>query len=54
MGPAGEVAANAIEARLSTGRPLAAAAWIAEQEKAQGRTMARGKPGPKRTITDER
>lgn len=40
-------AGEAIEARLSTGRPLAAADWIADQEKAAGRAMARRKPGPK-------
>lgn len=40
-------AGEAIEARLSTGRPLAADDWIAEQEKAQGRAMARARPGPK-------
>lgn len=43
-----EAAANdAIEARLSTGRPLGAAEWIADQEAALGRTLARRRPGPK-------
>lgn len=47
LGETEEAEAEAIEARLSTGRPLAAAEWIAEQEKATGRAMARRKPGPK-------
>lgn len=39
--------ADAIEARLRTGRPLAAEHWIAEQEARTGRNIARRKPGPK-------
>ena len=48
LGTEGEAVADAIEARLSTGRPLADAEWIAEQEEAQGRSMARRKPGRKK------
>ena len=44
---AGEAVAEAIEARLRTGRPLAAAEWIAQQESATGRRMAPAKRGPK-------
>ena len=40
VGAEGEAVAEAIEARLSTGRPLAAEEWIARQEAATGRTMA--------------
>ena len=47
LGPKGEAVSAAIESHLSTGRPLAADDWIAAQEKASGRTMARRKPGPK-------
>ena len=43
----GEEVAEAIEARLRTGRPLAAEEWIEEQERLAGRTMRRQKPGPK-------
>ena len=43
----GEALADAIEARLRTGRPLAAEEWIARQEAATGRTMAPAKRGPK-------
>ena len=46
-GAAGEAVAKAIEARLRTGRPLAAAEWIAQQESATGRRMAPAKRGPK-------
>jgi putative transposase len=42
-GPAGE----AIEARLRTGRPLAAEPWIARQEAATGRRLRPAKRGPK-------
>ena len=44
---AGDAVAEAIEARLRTGRPLAAAEWIARQESATGRRMAPAKRGPK-------
>lgn len=44
---AGEDVAIAIEARLNTGRPLATAEWIAEQEARLGRNLAPQKPGRK-------
>jgi putative transposase len=44
---AGEALAGAITARLRTGRPLAAEAWIAEQERRLARPLARRKPGPR-------
>jgi putative transposase len=47
LGPEGEAVAEAIEARLRTGRPLGAAEWIAEQEAAAGRPLAPRKPGRK-------
>jgi putative transposase len=43
----GQALADAIEARLRTGRPLAAAEWIAGIEKSSGRTLAPQKRGPK-------
>ena len=43
----GQSIAAAIEARLSTGRPLAAAEWIAQQETALARPLAPQKPGSK-------
>lgn len=46
-GADGEAVSEAIEARLRTGRPLAAAEWIAHQEAATGRSMRPAKPGPK-------
>ncbi len=52
VGPQGEAVAAAIEARLSTGRPLAADAWIARQEASLGRPMSRQKPGPKPQPAD--
>ena len=48
LGPAGEAVADAIEARLRTGRPLAEAEWIAAQETASGRALAPRKPGRKK------
>jgi putative transposase len=42
-----EAMADAIEARLRTGRPLAAEQWIAAQEVALDRTIAPQKRGPK-------
>ncbi len=36
-----------IETRLNTGRPLAAPAWIADQELSLGRNLAPQRPGPK-------
>lgn len=47
IGPEGEAMANAIEARLGTGRPLASDEWIAAYERSTGRRMQRAKPGPK-------
>lgn len=47
VGAGGEAVADMIEARLRTGRPLAADAWIEEQEKAAGRPLRPAKPGPK-------
>jgi len=47
VGAEGEAAAEAIEARLRTGRPLAADKWIARQETAIGRTLRLAKRGPK-------
>jgi putative transposase len=44
----GEAVAEAIEARLGTGRPLGTSAWIAAQETASGRALGLGKRGPKR------
>jgi putative transposase len=48
LGPEGEAVAEAIEARLRTGRPLAEAEWIAAQEAATGRPLAPRKPGRKK------
>ena len=44
---AGEREAALIEARLSTGRPLAAEAWIALRESELGRTLRPSRPGRK-------
>jgi len=44
---AGEALAATIEARLRTGRPLAAREWIAAQERQLARQLAPRKPGPK-------
>ncbi|MES2497148.1 MAG: transposase [Pseudomonadota bacterium] len=46
-GAEGEALAEAIEARLRTGRPLAADDWIADQEAAIDRTLAPARRGPK-------
>jgi putative transposase len=43
----GNAVAEAIEARLRTGRPLATDDWIAAQEAATGRALAPKKRGPK-------
>lgn len=47
LGPEGEVVAEAIETRLRTGRPLAAEAWIAEQEATLDRKLAPARRGRK-------
>jgi len=47
LGSGGEVVAEEIEARLRTGRPLAAADWIVQQEAALCRPLAPQKPGRK-------
>ena len=47
MGVQGEALAEAIEARLRTGRPLAAEEWIAHQERSIGRRLSPAKRGPK-------
>lgn len=44
---AGEALAEAIEARVRTGRLLGAAEWIAAQEAASGRRLTPGRPGRK-------
>ncbi len=56
LGPAGEAAAAAIEARLRTGRALADPDWIAQQEANTGRAIAPRKPGrkPHRTTENEK
>lgn len=48
VGRTGEDIAEAIEARLRTGRPLAAGEWIARQEAELGRHLQPAKPGRKR------
>lgn len=48
IGEDGVALAEAIEARLCTGRPLAAHAWIAHQESALGRPLKPARPGPSR------
>ena len=45
---AAELLAEAIEARLRTGRPLAPDEWIDRQEATLGRALKPRKPGPKR------
>lgn len=50
----GEEVAGAIEARLRTGRPLAAEEWIEEQELLTGHRMRPRKPGPKAKGWGER
>ena len=49
---AGEALAEAIEARLRTGRPLGVEDWIARQEHALGRELLPQKPGPKPKARD--
>lgn len=51
----GETIAETIEARLRTGRPLAAAEWILRQERVLGQRLRPRKPGPKpRTALQSR
>ena len=47
LGPEGEAVAEAIEARLRTGRALADREWITEQEARTGRPIAPQRPGRK-------
>jgi putative transposase len=47
----GKPLADAIEARLRTGRPLAADAWIERQEQALGRRLRPRKRGRKRRVS---
>jgi putative transposase len=47
IGADGEAVAEAIEARLRTGRPLGEAAWIAGQEAALARPLRPARRGPK-------
>lgn len=47
LGPRGEAVADAIEARLRTGRPLGAREWIAAQEAKLDRPLLPAKRGPK-------
>jgi len=47
VGPEGEAVADAIEARLRTGRPLAAEEWIARHEAALGRKLSPPRRGRK-------
>lgn len=49
----GTAVAEAIEARLRTGRPLAAEDWIAQQEAAVGRTLQPAKRGRKPKQCDD-
>jgi len=49
--PEGEAVAAAIEARLRTGRPLAAEAWIAQQEAALDCQLAPARRGRKPKAT---
>lgn len=46
-GDAGEAMADTIEARLRTGRPLAAEEWIVQHEAQLDRNLAPQKRGPK-------
>jgi putative transposase len=52
LGTEGEAVAELIEARLRTGRPLAAEAWIAEQEAALDRRLAPARRGRKPKAID--
>jgi len=54
LGPEGEAVAEAIEARLRTGRPLAEVEWVAAQEGALGRPLAPRRPGRKKAREEER
>ncbi len=50
----GEAVAEAIEARLRTGRPLAGKEWIARQEDALDRALAPRRPGRKKSGGDDK
>ena len=50
----GEAIAQTIEARLRTGRPLAAEDWIARQEERLGRRLRPRKRGPKPKAVSQR
>lgn len=52
-GDVDEAEAAAMEARLRTGRPLAAAEWIEQQEAALARPLAPRRPGRKRARDGE-
>jgi putative transposase len=52
LGPEGEAVAEAIEARMRTGRPLAADAWIARREAALDRKLAPARRGRKPKAAD--
>ncbi len=51
--PAGEALAEAIEARLRTGRPLAVETWIEHHEATIGRPLKPSKRGPKPKQADD-
>jgi len=46
----GEAVADAIDARLRTGRPMGGAEWIGELEDRQSRPLAPQRRGPKPTV----
>ena len=50
VGEAAEAMAAAIEARLRTGRPLAAEQWIERQEVTLARPLAPQRRGPKKRL----
>jgi putative transposase len=54
LGAEGEAVAEAIEARLRTGRPLADAEQVVDWEAALARPLAPRKPGPKPRSADNR
>jgi putative transposase len=52
VGEEGEAVVEAIEARLRTGRPLAADEWIARQEQTTDRRLRPAKRGPKAKASE--